>query len=74
MAPTRIVEAIDILEDGGLSEAFRLMEGRDQLRAVKLEQLRQDVREGLESGSTGELDIAAIKLRGRERLKKLKQG
>jgi antitoxin ParD1/3/4 len=55
-------------------EALRLMEGRDQLRAVKLEQLRQDVREGLESGSAGELDIAAIKLLGRERLKKLKQG
>ncbi|MSP43294.1 MAG: type II toxin-antitoxin system ParD family antitoxin [Alphaproteobacteria bacterium] len=55
-------------------EALRLMEEQDQLRAVKLEQLRRDVREGLESGSAGELDIAAMKLRGRERLKKLKQG
>ncbi len=55
-------------------EALRLMEEQDQLKAVKLEQLRQDIREGLESGSAGELDTAAIKLRGRERLKKLKQG
>lgn len=55
-------------------EALRLMEGQDQLRAVKLEQLRQDVREGIESGPAGELDMEAIKMRGRERLKKLKQG
>ena len=53
-------------------EALRLMEEQDQLRAVKLEQLRQDIREGLESGPAGELDMAAIKLRGRERLKKLR--
>ncbi|MFP5468252.1 MAG: type II toxin-antitoxin system ParD family antitoxin [Alphaproteobacteria bacterium] len=54
-------------------EALRLMEAQDRLRAVKLEQLRQDVRDGIESGPAGELDIEAIKLRGRERLKKLKQ-
>lgn len=57
-------------------EALRLMEAQDRLRAVKLEQLRQDVCEGIESGpaTPWELDMAAIKLRGRERLKKLKQG
>lgn len=58
-----------------IREALRLMEAQDQLRAVKLEQLRQDIREGLESGpaTPWELDMAAIKLRGRERLKKLRQ-
>ena len=55
-------------------EALRLMEAQDRLRAVKLEQLRQDVRDGIESGPAGELDIAVIKARGRERLKKLRQG
>jgi antitoxin ParD1/3/4 len=31
-------------------EALRLMEEQDRIRAVKLEQLRQDIREGLDSG------------------------
>lgn len=31
-------------------EALRLMEQQDRLRAAKLEQLQQDIREGLESG------------------------
>lgn len=51
-------------------EALRLMEAQDQLRAIKLEQLRQDIREGLDSGSAGELDVEIIKQRGRARLKK----
>lgn len=49
-------------------EALRLMEREDQLRAAALAQLRQDIREGLQSGSAGELDIEDIKRRGRERL------
>ena len=51
-------------------EALRLMQEQDQLRAMKLEQLRTDIRARLESGSAGELDVAAIKRRGRERLAK----
>jgi len=51
-------------------EALRLMQEHDQLRAIKLEQLRTDIRAGIESGSAGELDIAAIKRKGRERLVK----
>lgn len=51
-------------------EALRLMQEHDQLRAIKLEQLRTDVRAGVESGSAGELDIAAVKRKGRERLVK----
>jgi antitoxin ParD1/3/4 len=49
-------------------EALRLMEAQDQIRAVRLEQLRQDIQEGLDSGSAGELDIETIKQRGRARL------
>jgi len=33
-----------------VGEALRLMEEQDRIRSVKLEQLRQDIREGLESG------------------------
>ena len=51
-------------------EALRMMQEHDQLRAIKLEQLRADIRAGIESGSAGELDVAAIKRRGRERLAK----
>jgi antitoxin ParD1/3/4 len=49
-------------------EALRLMLEQDQLRAIKLEQLRTDIRAGMESGSAGELDVAAIKRKGRDRL------
>jgi antitoxin ParD1/3/4 len=49
-------------------EALRLMQEQDQLRAIKLEQLRTDIRAGMESGSAGELDVGAIKRKGRERL------
>jgi antitoxin ParD1/3/4 len=50
-------------------EALRLMQAQDQMRVIQLEQLRQDIREGLDSGSAGELDMETIKQRGRARLK-----
>ena len=54
-------------------EALRLMEREDQIRAATLEQLRHDIHEGLQSGVAGELDVEAIKRRGRERLAAAKQ-
>jgi antitoxin ParD1/3/4 len=48
-------------------EALRLMEEQDQMRAVRLDQLRQDVRRGLESGPSESWDPEAIKHRGRAR-------
>ena len=53
-------------------EALRLMQCEDQVRAAKLAQLRNDIHEGLDSGSAGTLDIHDIKRRGRERLKNTK--
>jgi antitoxin ParD1/3/4 len=50
-------------------EALRLMEAQDELRAVKLQQLRADIQVGLDSGSAGTLDVGAVKSRGRARLK-----
>jgi antitoxin ParD1/3/4 len=54
-------------------EALRLMEEQDRLRAVKLEQLRADIRAGLGSGAAGELDMEEIKRKGRQRLAKTRQ-
>ncbi len=50
-------------------EALRLMDTQDRVHALKLQQLRQDIQEGLSSGDAGELDAKAIKQRGRARLK-----
>lgn len=48
-------------------EALRLMEEQDRIRAVKLEQLRQDIHEGLNSGESTPWDAEEIKRDGRER-------
>jgi len=48
-------------------EALRLMEAQDQVRATKLNQLRQDIREGLESGDSTPWDADEIKREGRRR-------
>lgn len=48
-------------------EALRLMEQQDQLRAVRLEQLRADIRKGLDSGASQPWDAEALKRQGRTR-------
>lgn len=50
-----------------IREALRVLDAQDQMRAAKLEQLRQDIREGLESGEPTPWDIEEIKQAGRER-------
>ena len=49
-------------------EALRLMDEKDQLRAIKLELLRQDIRDGLNSGEPTPWDAEEIKREGRARL------
>lgn len=52
-------------------EALRLLEERDALQAMKLEALRKDITEGLESLDSGKgrpLDVKGIKTKGRKRL------
>lgn len=51
-----------------LREALRLLEERDRLNAVRLEELKAAIKEGLESGEPTPLDVGAIKARGRKRL------
>jgi putative addiction module CopG family antidote len=48
-------------------EALRLMDEQDRLRAVKLEQLREAIHDGLNSGEPTPWDPAEIKREGRKR-------
>jgi antitoxin ParD1/3/4 len=48
-------------------EALRLMDEQDRLRAVKLEQLRDDVRQGLASGPAQPWNAAEAKSQARAR-------
>ena len=48
-------------------EALRLMEEQDRVLAVKLEQLRQDIRDGLNSGEPTPWNPKEIKRAGRKR-------
>ena len=50
-----------------IREALRLMDEQDRVRAAKLEQLREAIREGLNSGEPTPWDPAEIKLEGRKR-------
>ncbi len=50
-------------------EALRLMEQQDHMRAIKLEQLRQDIQEGMSSGEATPWDTEEIKREGRARQK-----
>lgn len=49
-------------------EALRLMERENELYALRLERLRQDIREGLESGRTRQWNVSEMKRTGRKRL------
>ena len=48
-------------------EALRLMEEKDRIGAVRLEQLRQDIHAGLNSGEPTPWDPEEIKRAGRQR-------
>lgn len=49
-------------------EALRLLEERDRLQALRLEELRNEIKKGLESGPPTPLNIEEIESRGRRRL------
>ena len=55
-------------------EALRLMDEKDRLLGAKLDQLRQDVREGLDSGPAAPWDPDGVKREGRARLAARKAG
>ena len=51
-----------------MREALRLLEERDQLRELRLEELRREIQKGIDSGPSTPLDMEEIKARGRKRL------
>ncbi|MBZ5703288.1 MAG: type II toxin-antitoxin system ParD family antitoxin [Acidobacteriia bacterium] len=48
-------------------EALRLLEQEDQFRALKIQKLRQDIREGLDSGPATVFNPQEIKRAAREK-------
>ena len=51
-----------------MREALRLLEERDQLRDLRLEELRSEIQKGINSGEATPLNIEEIKGNGRKRL------
>jgi antitoxin ParD1/3/4 len=51
-----------------MREALRLLEERDQLRELRLDELRREIQKGIDSGEAAPLDMEGIKKRGRARL------
>lgn len=49
-------------------EALRLLQGRQQHEALKLEALRGEIQRGIESGPATPFDMASIKARARAQL------
>ncbi|HNI36783.1 MAG TPA: type II toxin-antitoxin system ParD family antitoxin [Pseudomonadales bacterium] len=50
-------------------EALRLMEERDRMQQLKLDELRREIRKGLDSGSGAAWDATALKQKARQRIK-----
>jgi antitoxin ParD1/3/4 len=48
-------------------EALRLMQEQDKFREAKLDELRRDVRKGIDSGASEPWDPAALKAKARAR-------
>ena len=64
-------EAVEMHEYASVSEvvreALRLMDEQDRLRQAKLEELRRELRKGLDSGPSEPWDAAAVKAKARSR-------
>lgn len=55
VASGRYMSASEVIRD-----ALRLLEDAEKLRAIRLEELREQIREGLESGDAGPFDADEI--------------
>jgi putative addiction module CopG family antidote len=51
-----------------MREALRLLEERDRLRTMRMEELKTEIKKGIDSGEPTPLNIDEIKERGRKRL------
>ncbi len=57
-----------------MGEALRLMEESDQLRELRLDELRREIQKGIDSGEATSLDMEEIKARGRMRFAAGREG
>ena len=48
-------------------EGLRLLQERDQLQQLRLQELRQDIQAGLDSGDATPLDMQSVKTKARQR-------
>jgi antitoxin ParD1/3/4 len=51
-----------------MRDALRLLEERDRQQLLRVENLRAEIKKGLDSGEATPLDVGVIKARGRKRL------
>jgi antitoxin ParD1/3/4 len=51
-----------------MRDALRLLEERDRRYSLRVEELRAEIKKGLDSGESTPLDVGDIKARGRKRL------
>ena len=57
-----------------MANSKRLWEEQENLRELRMEQLRKDIQAGLDRGPTKRLDFEDVKKRGRERVKSKNRG
>jgi antitoxin ParD1/3/4 len=50
-----------------IREGLRLLKEREQLQQIRLQELRQDIQAGLDSGEVTPLDMQEIKAKARQR-------
>jgi len=51
-----------------MRDALRLLEERDRIHSLRVEELRAEIKKGFDNGEPTPLDVDAIKARGRKRL------
>ncbi|MBF0318399.1 MAG: type II toxin-antitoxin system ParD family antitoxin [Nitrospirae bacterium] len=68
LVKTKVASGLYGSENEVLCEALRLLEERDRMQALRIEDLRSEIRKGLDSGEPTPLDVEAIKAQGRKRL------
>ena len=54
-----------------IQEAFRLLKGQDEVRAMRLQELKRDIAAGLDQldrGQSSDLDIVAVKAKARKQI------
>lgn len=52
-----------------IREGLRLLKEREQIQQLRLQELRQEIEAGIDSGKANPLDPQAIKAKGRQRRK-----